>query len=512
MSLHPSFHARTVPDKIAYRMAGSGAAITYAELDRVSNQGAQLFRSLGLQPQDHIALLVENSPRFMEICWAAQRCGLYYTAISTHLTPGEIGYIVADCGAKVFISTEHLADIAGEAAAMIPTEVIRYMSGLAADGWRSWDAAIAAMPAAPIADEITGYAMLYSSGTTGQPKGVKRPFLDEKLGTMLPLADLLCRRMCGLDADSIYLSPAPLYHAAPLLFTGTAAAVGATAIIMERFDAEDFLSLVERHRVTHTQLVPTMFVRLLKLPEAVRRRYDLSSLKTAVHAAAPCPVEVKRQMIDWWGPILVEYYAGTEGNGMTVCNSPAWLAHSGTVGRSLSGALKIVGEDGGEVAPGTIGQVYFAGGPPFSYHNDPVKTAAAYHKEGWSSLGDIGYVDSEGYLYLTDRKAYMIISGGVNIYPQEAENVLVMHPAVVDAAVFGVPNEDMGEEVKAVVQPLDIARAGPDLAAELLAFCRTRLSHIKCPRSIDFAAELPRTPTGKLLKRLLRDRYWQPPA
>ncbi len=512
MSLHPSFHARTVPDKIAYRMAGSGAAITYAELDRVSNQGAQLFRSLGLQPQDHIALLVENSPRFMEICWAAQRCGLYYTAISTHLTPGEIGYIVADCGAKVFISTEHLADIAGEAAAMIPTEVIRYMSGLAADGWRSWDAAIAAMPAAPIADEITGYAMLYSSGTTGRPKGVKRPFLDEKLGTMLPLADLLCRRMCGLDADSIYLSPAPLYHAAPLLFTGTAAAVGATAIIMERFDAEDFLSLVERHRVTHTQLVPTMFVRLLKLPEAVRRRYDLSSLKTAVHAAAPCPVEVKRQMIDWWGPILVEYYAGTEGNGMTVCNSPAWLAHSGTVGRSLSGALKIVGEDGGEVAPGTIGQVYFAGGPPFSYHNDPVKTAAAYHKEGWSSLGDIGYVDSEGYLYLTDRKAYMIISGGVNIYPQEAENVLVMHPAVVDAAVFGVPNEDMGEEVKAVVQPLDIARAGPDLAAELLAFCRTRLSHIKCPRSIDFAAELPRTPTGKLLKRLLRDRYWQPPA
>ncbi len=512
MSLHPSFHARTVPDKIAYRMAGSGAAITYAELDRVSNQGAQLFRSLGLQPQDHIALLVENSPRFMEICWAAQRCGLYYTAISTHLTPGEIGYIVADCGAKVFISTEHLADIAGEAAAMIPTEVIRYMSGRAADGWRSWDAAIAAMPAAPIADEITGYAMLYSSGTTGQPKGVKRPFLDEKLGTMLPLADLLCRRMCGLDADSIYLSPAPLYHAAPLLFTGTAAAVGAIAIIMERFDAEDFLRLVERHRVTHTQLVPTMFVRLLKLPEAVRQRYDVSSLKAAVHAAAPCPVEVKRQMIDWWGPILVEYYAGTEGNGMTVCNSPAWLAHPGTVGRSLSGALKIVGEDGEEVAPGTIGQVYFAGGPPFSYHNDPVKTAAAYHKEGWSSLGDIGYVDSEGYLYLTDRKAYMIISGGVNIYPQEAENVLVMHPAVVDAAVFGVPNEEMGEEVKAVVQPLDIARAGPDLAAELLAFCRTRLSHIKCPRSIDFAAELPRTPTGKLLKRLLRDRYWQPPA
>ena len=508
MSLHPSVHARTKPDKIAYRMAGSGAAITYGELDRVSNQGAQLFRSLELRPQDHIAFLVENSLRFMEICWAAQRSGLYYTAISTHLTPGEIAYIVADSGAKVFISTDHLATIASEAAAMIPGEVSRYMSGRAAAGWQSWDAAIAAMPAVPIADEITGYAMLYSSGTTGRPKGVKRPFLDEPIGAMLPIADLLCRRMSGLNAGSVYLSPAPLYHAAPLLFTSVAATVGATAIIMERFDAEDFLSLVERHRVTHTQLVPTMFVRLLKLPEEVRRRYDLSSLKVAVHAAAPCPVEVKRQMIDWWGPILLEYYAGTEGNGLTVCDSGDWLAHPGTVGRSPAAALKIVGEDGEEVPAGTIGQVYFAGGPPFSYHNDPAKTAAAYHPEGWSSLGDVGYVDADGYLYLTDRKAYMIISGGVNIYPQEAENVLVTHPEIVDAAVFGIPNEEMGEEVKAVVQPVDIARAGPDLAMELLAFCRARLSHIKCPRTIDFTAELPRTPTGKLLKRVLRDPYW----
>jgi acyl-CoA synthetase (AMP-forming)/AMP-acid ligase II len=277
---------------------------------------------------------------------------------------------------------------------------------------------------------------------------------------------------------------------------------------MERFDPEDFLRLIERHRVTHTQLVPTMFVRLLKLPDEVRRRYDLSSLKAAVHAAAPCPVEVKRQMIEWWGPILVEYYAGTEGNGITFCNSHDWLAHPGTVGRAFGTALKIVGEDGEEVPPGTIGQVYFAGGPQFSYHNDPVKTAAAYHQQGWSSLGDIGYVDGDGYLYLTDRKAYMIISGGVNIYPQEAENVLVTHPAVIDAAVFGIPNEEMGEEVKAVAQPLDMALAGPELASELLAFCRARLSHIKCPRSIDFTAELPRTPTGKLLKRVLRDPYW----
>jgi long-chain acyl-CoA synthetase len=509
MSLHPSFHSRTMPKKVAYRMAGSGEAITYGELDRASNQAAQLFRALGLKPQDHIALLAENSLRFLQICWAAQRCGLYYTPISTHLTPGEISFIVADCGAKVFISTEALAELAGQTAEMIPAAVIRYMCGRAAPGWQPWDAALAAMAADPIADEITGYAMLYSSGTTGLPKGVKRPFLNEPLGTINPLGDVLCRRMCGIDVDSVYLSPAPLYHAAPLGFTTFAATVGATAIIMERFDAEDFLRLVEQHRVTHTQLVPTMFVRLLKLPEAVRQRYDVSSLKTAVHAAAPCPVEVKRQMIDWWGSVIVEYYGGTEGNGFTACDSSEWLAHPGTVGRSLGSALKIVGEDGEEVPSGTIGQVYFAGGPPFSYHNDAVKTASAYHPQGWSSLGDIGYVDAEGYLYLTDRKAYMIISGGVNIYPQEAENVLVTHPAVMDAAVFGIPNEEMGEEVKAVVQPLDLAQAGPDLAAELLAFCRTRLSHIKCPRSIDFIAELPRTPTGKLLKRVLRDRHWQ---
>ncbi|MGH7091468.1 MAG: acyl-CoA synthetase [Stellaceae bacterium] len=512
MTLHPSHHARTRPDKTAYQMAGSGSVITYGELDRASNRGAQQFRALGLKPQDHIALLAENSLRFFEICWAAQRCGLYYTAISTHLSPGEIAYIVADCGARVFIATEAMAAAADEAAARLAPEVIRCMTGTARLGWRSWDAALAAMPPVPVTDEITGYAMLYSSGTTGRPKGVKRPFLNEPLDRLNPLADALCCRMCGLDAGSVYLSPAPLYHAAPLLFTSVAAMVGGTAIIMERFEAEEFLRLVEQYRVTHTQLVPTMFVRLLKLPEAVRRKYDLSSLKSAVHAAAPCPIEVKGRMIDWWGPILVEYYAGTEGVGTTFCDSHEWLAHPGTVGRSLGGVLKIVDEDGEELPPGATGQIYFAGGPRFSYHNDPAKTAAAYHPNGWASLGDIGHADAEGYLYLTDRKAHMIISGGVNIYPQEAENVLVTHPAVIDAAVFGIPNAEMGEEVKAVVQPLDIADAGPELAAELIAFCRARLSHVKCPRSIDFAAELPRTPTGKLLKRVLRDRYWEQSA
>jgi acyl-CoA synthetase (AMP-forming)/AMP-acid ligase II len=501
-----------MPDKIAYAMAGSGETITYAELDDISNRAAQLFRALGLKPQDHIALLAENSLQFMEICWAAQRCGLYYTAISTHLTPDEIGYIVRDCGAGVFIATERLAQAAAQAAEQSSAGVKLYMSGRAAAGWGSWDAAVAAMPSTPVADEMSGYDMLYSSGTTGRPKGVKRPFANEPIDALHPLLDLLCCKLCGMEASSIYLSPAPLYHAAPLRFNIAAGAFGATSIIMEKFDAEEFLRLIERHRVTQTQLVPTMFVRLLKLPEQVRRKYDIASLKGAVHAAAPCPVEVKQQMIDWWGRILVEYYAGTEGNGVTVCDAKEWLAHRGTVGRALGCTLKILSEDGAEMPAGQIGQIFFADGPSFSYHNDPVKTKAAHHDKGWSSLGDVGYVDAEGYLYLTDRKAYMIISGGVNIYPQETENVLVTHPAVVDAAVFGVPNDEMGEEVKAVVRPLDMSQAGPELVAELLAFCRARLAHLKCPRTIDFEAELPRTPTGKLVKRILRDRYWKRPA
>jgi long-chain acyl-CoA synthetase len=512
MICHPSFHAHATPDKVAYLMATSGAKITYAELERASNQGAQLFRALSVKPQDHIALLSENSIRFMEICWAAQRCGVYYTTISTHLTPGEVAYIVQDCGAQVFISTADLAEFANQAAGQLPDGVKRYMSGPAVSGWRSWDAAVAAMPATRVTDEIAGYDMLYSSGTTGRPKGVKPAFKNEPLGTPPPLLDLLYRKMCGMEADSVYLSPAPLYHAAPLRFNMTIGVLGATSVIMEKFDAEEFLQLVEQHYVTQTQVVPTMFVRLLKLPPEVRRKYNLSSLKAAVHAAAPCPIEIKRQMIDWWGPILVDFYSSTERNGATACDSREWLAHPGTVGRALGVNVKILGDDGEEVPAGEIGHVYFTEGFPFSYHNDPVKTKAAYNDKGWSGLGDIGYVDREGYLYLTDRSVNMIISGGVNIYPQEVEDLLVLHPAVADVAVFGVPSEEMGEELKAIVQPIDMARAGPGLAAELIEFCRGRLSHIKCPRTIDFRAELPRTPTGKLLKRSLRDRYWKKPA
>ncbi|MGP1680610.1 MAG: acyl-CoA synthetase [Burkholderiales bacterium] len=506
--MHPSHHARTQPDKLVYLMAGSGKTLTYRRLDEASNRGAQLLRSLGLKPGDHMALLFENSLHFFELCWAAQRSGIYYTAISTYLVAEEIAYIAGDCGAKLLVVSDALKPLAEKLAPLLPAGTARFMLGAAAPGWASWDAALAAQPATPIPDEIVGYDMLYSSGTTGRPKGVKPQFKSEPLGTVSPLLQLLVQKMCGFGEQSVYLSPAPLYHAAPLRFNMMVGALGGTAVIMEKFDPEEYLRLVEKHRCTQTQLVPTMFVRMLKLPDDVRARYDVSSLKAAVHAAAPCPVEVKEKMIDWWGPIFIEYYAGTEGNGVTIANTEEWLAHRGTVGRSLVGQIRIVGAHDAQCPTGEVGQVYFAGGPEFAYHNDPVKTKGAYNAQGWSSLGDVGYLDADGYLYLTDRRAYMIISGGVNIYPQEAENVLVNHPAVTDVAVFGVPDDEMGETVKAVVQASPGFALGQDLAEELIAHCRAHLSPIKCPKSIDFRAELPRTPTGKLLKRILRDEYW----
>lgn len=502
--LHPSHHARSHPDKIAYQMAGSGEAITYSRLDARSNQSAHLFRSLGLKAGDHIALMMENRLEFLEICWAAQRSGLYFTAISRYLTQDEIAYILKDCGAKVVVVSPKCAEQVADTRDVADF----YMVGTPEPGFKSWEDALAKQPTTPIADEVTGYDMLYSSGTTGRPKGIKRTVPPTPIDQPNPLMLLLSSKMCGITGDSTYLSPAPLYHAAPLRFSMMVATLGGTCIIMEHFDAEDFLKLVEKHKITQSQLVPTMFVRMLKLPEDVRKKYDVSSLKGAIHAAAPCPVEVKAQMIDWWGPILIEYYAGSEGNGVTVSDSTQWLSHRGTVGKSVVGEIKILDENDQVVPVGQIGTVYFAGGPQFAYHNDDEKTKKAYNANGWSTLGDVGYLDDEGFLYLTDRKSYMIISGGVNIYPQETEDVLINHPDVADVAVFGVPNEEMGEEVKAVVQAHDPSKAGPELANALMLYCRKHLSPIKCPKSIDFEMDMPRTPTGKLVKRHLRDRYW----
>jgi acyl-CoA synthetase (AMP-forming)/AMP-acid ligase II len=503
----PGAYAESTPDKPAYVMATTGEVVTYGQLDEAANRLSRVFHDLGLRPGDHVAFCLENHPRYLEIAWGAHYAGLVYTACSSRLTSSELAYIINDCGATAFVTSKYKADQAAEIVADTPDVRLRLMVDGTVPGYESYEAAVAAQPAEPLPDRREGVDMLYSSGTTGRPKGVKTPAPDAALGEGLSLVPLVTM-LFGFDGESTYLSPAPLYHAAPLRFSMTMHRLGGTAVIMEHFDAEEFLALVERYRVTCTQVVPTMFIRMLKLPEETRTRYDLSSLRSAVHAAAPCPVEVKRQIIEWWGPIVHEYYAGTEGNGFVYCNSADWMAHPGTVGRAILGTLHIVGDGGEEPPPGEPGTIYFEGGAAFEYHNDAEKTASSRNDRGWSTLGDVGYLDEDGFLYLTDRKAFMIISGGVNIYPQEAENVLITHPKVVDVAVFGVPNADFGEEVKAVVQPADLAAAGPDLERELITYCRSQLADIKCPRTVDFRGELPRHPTGKLYKRLLKDEYW----
>jgi long-chain acyl-CoA synthetase len=505
--MHPVHHAAQTPDKAAVIMAGSGQSLSYATLNSRSNQVAQLLRSHGLKVGDAIAVLLDNSPDYFEIAWGAQRAGLYFTCMSTKLQVDEIAYILTDSNAKVLFVGANLLAMAEEALVHADVSIPVLVVGGETQGHKAYSEARNAQPVGPINDESAGADMLYSSGTTGRPKGIKVPLTGAPIDTPNAL-QMMAQAIYGITAESRYLSPAPLYHAAPLRWCMCVHKIGGTVVVMEKFEPETYLAMVERYRITDSQLVPTMFVRMLKLDEAIRTAYDLSSLKMAVHAAAPCPVAIKAQMMTWWGPIIHEYYAGTEGNGFCTISPQDWLRKKGSVGKALLGELRIVGE-GGEVVPtGESGTVFFANGPQFEYHNSPEKTADSRNALGWSTLGDVGYVDEEGFLFLTDRKAFMIISGGVNIYPQESENVLVTHPKVADVAVFGVPNEEFGEEVKAVVQPMDMADAGPELEAELLAFCRASISHVKAPRSIDFMAELPRYPTGKLYKRLLRDRYW----
>ena len=505
--MYPGVHGKTTPDKPAVIMAGSGEVVTYRQLDERSNQGAHLLRSLGLTRGDHIAICMENNAHYHAIAWAAQRSGIYYTTVSSRLTGPEIEYIVDDCDARVFISSREKRELAQELTGKCPKLIARFAVNGDVQGFESWETATSKQPKTPVADESEGAPMLYSSGTTGRPKGVKHPLPTGPIGTPMPLLNLIMG-MYQATPDAIYLSPAPLYHSAPLGWTMSFMRTGATIVVMEHFDAELALALIEKHRATHSQWVPTMFVRMLKLPEAARAKYDVSSMRVAVHAAAPCPVEVKEKMIGWWGPVLFEYYAGTEGQGFVAVNSEEWLAHRGSVGRALTAKLHILDDEFNELPIGEIGTIYFESNATYSYHKDPAKTASAKSPQGWSTLGDVGYVDAEGWLYLTDRKAFMIISGGVNIYPQETENCLIGHPKVTDCAVVGVPNEDFGEEVKAVVQPASMADAGPELERELIEWCKARISPIKCPRSVDFMEELPRHPTGKLYKRLLKDRYW----
>jgi long-chain acyl-CoA synthetase len=508
--LYARQHAVERPDQPAIIMATSGETVTYGDYEAGCNRVAQFLRAAGLQRGDHIAVFMENGPRMLEIEGGAERAGLYFTLINTYLAADEVAYIVTNSRSRLLFSSAARRPVAETAAAKCPGLERMLMSGTGdlPAGWESYERVTAGCPAGPVPDESLGAAMLYSSGTTGQPKGILRELPTIAPSDPLPVMDFV-RAMFGFREGMTYLNPAPLYHSAPQASVSASLRLGATTVVMEHFEAEQWLAMVDRHRVTHCQLVPVMFSRLLRLPAEVRARYDTSSLECIVHAAAPCPVHVKQGMIDWLGPIVTEYYGATEANGFTFCDSAQWLAHPGTVGRPILGELLILDEDGNECPAGTDGTIWFRGATAFEYFHDPGKTSESRRDAGLTStVGDVGHVDAEGYLYLTDRKSYMIISGGVNIYPQETENLLSEHPAVLDVAVIGVPNEDLGEEVKAVVQLADPAAASPELADELISYCRGRLTHFKCPRTIDFVDELPRYPTGKLYKRLLRDKYW----
>ncbi len=459
-------------------------------------------------------MFLENHLRYFEIAWAAFRSGLYLTTVNRHLTGPEAAYIVDDCGAQVLVSSPVVGGAAAEVAARAPA-CRRFLLVDAPDAgvpepFESYERAIATQPATPLAQEPMGELMLYSSGTTGRPKGVARPLSGRPVADGLLLGATV-KHLFRIGADSVYLSPAPMYHSAPIGFTTGVQCNGGTVVLMDRFDALEALEALEKFAVTHSQWVPTMFTRMLKLPRETRERFDLAKHEVAIHAAAPCPRKVKEEMFSWWGPILHEYYGGTEMNGLTYVGPEDWLAHPGTVGRAVLGKIHICDDDGTELEPGEAGLVYFEREQlTFSYHRDAEKTRSAQHPRHptWTALGDVGYVDDEGYLYLTDRASFMIISGGVNIYPQEIENELITHPKVEDVAVIGVPHAEFGEEVKAVVQPVPGVPGDAALADELLAFARERLAAYKCPRSVDFEPQLPRLPTGKLYKRLLRDRYW----
>ena len=499
----PGRTAAVDPEKLALVDASSGEQRSYRELDEQANRVAGLLRSLGLEPGEHVCLWFDNIIDFPSLWWGAHYAGLYYTLISSRLTAGEAAYLVEDSGSSVVLlgarqHTEH-----GELLASLLGDKVRLIAEI--EGDQGLHQLLSEQGAEPLEDRVEGLPMLYSSGTTGRPKAVKRPMTGAALGsaaTGVRLAGLF-----GIDERATYLSPAPLYHAAPYTYVTATTAIGGTAVMMEHFDAEGFLAAIEQQRVTHAQVVPTMFVRLLALPEELRARYDLNSLRCVFHAAAPCPVPVKREMMAWLGPIIYEYYSGTEGAGMTFCTPEDWLAHPGTVGRPMFSELHIVGDEGEELPAGQEGLVYFAGLGTFEYLNDPEKTRASHHLQGWATYGDIGRVDEEGFLFLTDRRADLIIVGGVNVYPQEAENLLISHPVVLDAAVFGVPQLEFGEEVKAVVQLVPGIEPSAELELELISFCQAELAKIKCPRSIDFRSELPREPSGKLLKRKLRDEY-----
>jgi len=505
---HPHYHAQSRPNHPAIIMADTGVIVTYAELERRANQTARFFRELGLLPGSVVAICMDNSSeRFFDIVWAAQRTGLYFTCISTKLKTDEIEYILNDSGAKAFFGSASLAHHL-EGVTTSNSDCKYFSVGGDITGFSEYESSITDFPESLIANPVAGADLLYSSGTTGRPKGIKPPLTGGPIEQATSFSALMCD-LFGINQNSCYLSPAPLYHTAPLRWCMTIHRIGGTAVVMDKWDEEFCLQLIEKHKIDCVQFVPTHFVRMLKLPQTTRDKYNVSSLKTVVHAAAPCPVDIKEQMFDWFGPIIHEYYAGTEGVGLCYIGPEDWLTHKGSVGKALVGEIHICDEQGVEVKAGQQGDVYFGGGPKLSYHNAPEKQAEAMHKNGWATMGDIGRVDADGFLYLTDRKSFTIISGGVNVYPQEIEDTLISHPDVMDVAVIGVPDQDFGERVLAVVQLREPDSASDALAKSIMIYAEERLSKIKTPKQIDFRADLPRHPNGKLYKRLLKDEYWE---
>lgn len=507
--VYPGTFVATTPDKAALIRPSTGEQVTYRELFDNSTRIANYLRDLGMGEGDTVAIVSDNNLHIFDVYWAAVRSGMYVTAVNNHLTAPEVNYILNDCGAQaVFVSANVAPAVeqAKEIAALADPARRVVWDGDLAD-YLSYDTVLANASDAPLASQPRGGDMLYSSGTTGRPKGIRPPLsgtqVDEDPGMMVQVFG----KLYNFTENTVYLSPAPLYHAAPLRYCAMTTALGGTVIVMDHFDPEESLKLIEQYSATHSQWVPTMFVRMLKLPEEVRAKYDVSSMQVAVHAAAPCPAEVKRKMIEWWGPVITEYYAATEAAGVTLIGSEDSLTHPGSVGRAVLGILRICGPDGSVLPTGEVGTVYFERDEvAFVYHNDPVKTAESQHPEHetWGTTGDLGYVDEEGFLYLTDRKAFMIISGGVNIYPQESENILINHPAVYDVGVIGLPDDDLGERPVGFVQLVDDVEPSDDLAAELIEFAKSELASFKVPKEVRFVDDLPRTPTGKLVKGELR--------
>jgi long-chain acyl-CoA synthetase len=497
-----AYWAEEAPERMA--ITSAAGTRTFGELNARANQLVRALRRRGLSAGDAVTLMCSNRPEFAEVWAGCLRGGFRLTPINWHLTGDEAAYIIDNCGAKAFIADARFAEAAGSAARQSPGATTLLAIAEPIDGFESYDAALDAEDGSDIDDPKLGGTMLYTSGTTGRPKGVHRR-------GVAPTAASVATAFTYEPATDVNLCTGPLYHAAPLAFSLSVPLLnGMGVVVMDGWDAEDTLRLIDAHRVTHSHMVPTMFHRLVSLPEDVRAKYDVSSLKAILHGAAPCPVAVKQALMDWLGPIVWEYYAATEGWGSFV-TPQEWLAKPGTVGKpSFEDGVRILGEDLQPVKVGEVGTLYLKApeGAPFEYYGDADKTRGAYLDSGdYFTLGDMGYADEDGYLFLTDRSANLIISGGVNIYPAEVDAVLLAHPAVADAATIGIPNEEWGEEVKAVVELRDDVTPSDELAAELIAHCKASLAHYKCPRSVDFTDALPRHDTGKIYKRLLRDEY-----